>query len=336
MTPVTRQFCTGLCLFLAATWFGSPAKADPTSPGEALSLLSYNVRIDFDGRSWPRREPALKRFLTQRSDDLILFQEASEFMITRYGEFLPDYGLVQGERSDGGSGEQGWYEFVPIFYRSDRLRLVDSGSFWISDTPSVPGSNLENTKFHARVLTWAVFASVSDSRLRLAAANVHIHGKRADDALEIILREMTRCCAGIPTVYAGDFNATADTAFYQAATADDHHGLIDAALYRRGEAPAVTVIGAGQSVPSAATDFKRGGQARRIDYIFTQAAIGVEHYVVHPVSVTGNLFASDHFALSAVLRLARDASADPESAESLRIEGMPGTNRTPQSEAMGQ
>lgn len=31
-------------------------------------------------------------------------------------------------------------EFVPIFYKESKLELVESGNFWLSETPTVPGT----------------------------------------------------------------------------------------------------------------------------------------------------------------------------------------------------
>ena len=30
-------------------------------------------------------------------------------------------------------------EFVPIFYKESKLELIESGNFWLSETPSIPG-----------------------------------------------------------------------------------------------------------------------------------------------------------------------------------------------------
>lgn len=35
-------------------------------------------------------------------------------------------------------------EFVPIFYKSNKLDLLESGSFWLSETPTIPGNLNKN------------------------------------------------------------------------------------------------------------------------------------------------------------------------------------------------
>lgn len=144
----------------------------PTS-GQPISLLSWNIRIDFEGSSWARREPTIQRVLTSQAYDLILIQEASEFMIARYQAILPEHHYIVGERSDGHRGDQDWYEYMPIFYDPKSLTLVSHGSFWVDEDIRNPGGTLDNTKTHGRVVTWSIFKRAQTSQEFLIANSLH-------------------------------------------------------------------------------------------------------------------------------------------------------------------
>ncbi len=48
---------------------------------------------------------------------------------------LPEYDWIGAGRDDG--REEG--EFMPLFYRRDRLRVIRQGTFWLSPTPDSAG-----------------------------------------------------------------------------------------------------------------------------------------------------------------------------------------------------
>lgn len=62
---------------------------------------------------------------------------------------LLDYDWVGVGRRDGEKGG----EFLPVFYRSSRFEAMDSGTFWISETPGVPGSKSWDSAM-PRIVTW--------------------------------------------------------------------------------------------------------------------------------------------------------------------------------------
>ncbi len=44
--------------------------------------------------------------------------------------------LIYFDRDDG--KEEG--EYGPIFYKNSKFKLLDSGYFWLSETPNIPGT----------------------------------------------------------------------------------------------------------------------------------------------------------------------------------------------------
>lgn len=66
--------------------------------------------------------------------------------------YLPDYDWIGVGRDDG--KESG--ELVPILYNRKKFKVVEHGHFWISQTPSTPGSKSWNTAC-TRMCTWGLF-----------------------------------------------------------------------------------------------------------------------------------------------------------------------------------
>ena len=280
-----------LALFSIDACAARPLETQSTEP---MSVLSWNVRVDFDGASWARRKAAVKAVLVGRHYDLVLLQEASEFMVGEYAEILPGHVFVVGERSDGHRGDQGWYEYLPIFHNPLRLERISDGSFWIDEDVENPGGTLENTKAHGRVLSWAIFRERTTG-LEFLAANVHIHGLRSALETSIMQRELKSVADGRPVLLAGDFNFTPDSDGFEKLTTD--FGYTDAGAATGNEA--MTVLNPEQCVLRDPEPCRYGKNPRRIDFIFVSDGLEVERLSLHEGHVSGPAHASDHFALEA-------------------------------------
>ncbi|MCQ4214395.1 endonuclease/exonuclease/phosphatase family protein, partial [Streptomyces longispororuber] len=127
------------------------------------------------------------------------------------------YGWV-GQGRDG--GDRG--EFAAIGYDRERLEALDSGHFWLSDTPDVPGSETWGGCC-TRMVTWV---RLRDLRVggELLAVNTHFDHESAyarERAAELLAARLRVLAPGLPRVVTGDFNAPADDPV--------HAALLDAA-----------------------------------------------------------------------------------------------------------
>lgn len=88
-------------------------------------------------RPWHQRLPPLLDTLTFFSPDVFGLQEVLHHQLVSLTSALSgEYDWVGVGRDDG--REEG--EAVPVFWKSDRMRLVGKEHFWLSKTPEVPGS----------------------------------------------------------------------------------------------------------------------------------------------------------------------------------------------------
>ena len=100
----------------------------------SIKLISFNMRTSWgrDGdNSWPNRRHATAQMLRQEAPDVMGVQEAMQDQLYYIDTECPRYARV-GEDRDGGA-EGG--ETMAVFYLRDRFELLDSGTFWISETP---------------------------------------------------------------------------------------------------------------------------------------------------------------------------------------------------------
>lgn len=263
--------------------------ARPAAPDTAvLRVVSYNLRYDnpADGpNAWPYRIDRIAAFVRFYEPDVLGVQEALRSMLDSLQVRLPDYRWVGVGRTDGRDGG----EFSAIFYRTDRLELLESRTFWLSPTPEVPGSRGWDAALE-RICTWARFRDRRTGRT-FFVFNTHFDHEGTQARLEsarLLHRVIAEHARTAPVLLTGDFNTTEDTPPYRALTAD---GLLHDARYRAENGhygPRTTWNGFERLVPG-----------RRIDFIFVTADVRVlRHAILVDLDEQGR-FASDHLPVLA-------------------------------------
>ena len=104
-----------------------------------FKIMSYNIRYDNAGDSinqWSNRQEKMNALLKKYSPDLACFQEALSNQVNDLQNFLPDFNYYGVGRDDGKTKG----EFSPVFYNKIKFEFIDGNTFWLSETPNVPGS----------------------------------------------------------------------------------------------------------------------------------------------------------------------------------------------------
>jgi endonuclease/exonuclease/phosphatase family metal-dependent hydrolase len=263
------------------------AGAQPT-PREPLTVMSFNIRYGTakDGdNAWPLRRAMLFDLIREQDADVIGLQEALAFQIDEIVAAVPAYATVGVGRDDGGARG----EFSSILVRKSRFRVAEAGTFWFSDTPSVPGSiSWGNTI--TRICTWVRLID-RDGR-GLFVYNVHLdhQSQPSREASTRLLgdRVVSRSFPNDPVIIAGDFNVGEKNP----ALATLIGPFVDTyRVVRPSETPAGTFTG-----------FKFGNvDGEKIDYILVQPRTEVIHADILRFS-RDQKYPSDHFPVIARVR----------------------------------
>ena len=103
-----------------------------------LKICSYNLRMDTprDGiNAFFNRTPLIAEKLAEYQPDVIGFQEVRPPMRRWLEENLEGYTII-----GTGRGADFLNEANVIAYRTDKFLTMSLDTFWLSDTPYVPGS----------------------------------------------------------------------------------------------------------------------------------------------------------------------------------------------------
>ncbi len=123
---------------------------EQTAENYVAKIMSFNVQTE-NGTTVPMeiRSDMLRDLIDEYMPDSIGMQEVTTKWrsVMDSTVFNQSYASVGEPRTAGG-------EANPIYYRTDKFELIDSGTFWLSDTPDVVGSAIEGCNY-PRICTWA-------------------------------------------------------------------------------------------------------------------------------------------------------------------------------------
>ncbi len=273
---------------------GAPQGAKKTSAqAPTLAVMTFNVRYGTarDGENdWAHRRAFFFDTIRAADPDVIGFQEALAFQVKEACAELPGYQVVYACREDG--KEKG--ESCAILFRGARLSLDESGTFWLSDTPEIVGSNTWKAAC-VRICTW-VRLTEKQSHRSFYVFNTHLDHVREEARVKgiglILERIDARGHKDEPVILTGDFNAGEETP--AARLAAEHLSDTYRAVHPRGAA--------GDEPAGTFNNFKNQKDGEKIDYIFVTPGTPVEAAEIVRTTREGRN-ASDHFAVTARVRM---------------------------------
>lgn len=278
-----------LAALLSAFLSPQAASAEEARP---LRVMTFNVRYPADdgANAWPHRRAILARTVAEADPDVIgtqeLFREQGDDLVTA----LPQYRWFGLDRRGGHADEH-----MGIFYRADRMSVLQQGMFWLSATPMVAGRATWGETL-PRMVNWALFERAADHR-RFYLLDTHFAHRDEDErarerSAALIAAWIAKLPADIPVVLTGDFNAGPDTR---------PHGILTDALTDTYEAAAE------RRGPQGTYHDFTGVPAARIDWILVRNLVPLRTTTV-TTSADGR-YPSDHFPVVADLAWAGGPAA---------------------------
>lgn len=249
---------------------------------QELSLMSYNIKLDYPkegATSWENRKPMFIGQLQFYEPDVFGVQEALPNQMKDIDSLLPNYSFVGVGRDDGKN--QG--EFSAIFYNNKKVKVMESSTFWLSESPNKPSVGWDAAL--NRICTYALFKDIK-TKEKFLVFNTHFDHvgmeARANSAKLIIEKIKEINTKKLPVFLMGDFNLEPETAPIQ---------FIKTILDDSKEASL--------AIPFGPTGTFNGFEfdkpvTRRIDYIFiSKNNIKVNKYAVFSDNANLN-YPSDH------------------------------------------
>ena len=272
--------------------------------GLDVRIMSFNIRYGSAGdgeNRWPNRREMVFDVIRDRHSDVVGLQEALRFQIDEIRNAVREYGEIGVAREDGRIDG----EYSAILYRADRFGIAEAGTFWLSDTPEVAGSNHWGNAC-VRICTWARLIEHTSGKA-FYVFNTHLDHRsqpsREKSAVLLAQRIQSRNHKD-PVVLTGDFNA------------GENNPVI---TYLKGQTAVESSDGSEAKTPVPMVDtfrvlhpdvgdvrtghaFKGTRRGNKIDYVFVPPGAKVLEAQILYDNIDGR-YPSDHYPVIARLRL---------------------------------
>jgi len=287
--------------------------SDPAS----LTVMTFNIRYDeeADGRrAWPYRRDAVLQTIRAHDPDLLGLQEPTAGQWQDFVAGLPAlsaFGLSGADSEDGASHGG--------FFRAGRFAPLDSGVFWLSDTPSSPYSISWPNDWGPRACSWvALEDDAAGEQIVFASTHLDTNAGAWLPSARVLHAELDVVARGRPVVLVGDFNCAAGSDAHRYLTRDAgfRDGWLEAGHADAGvltfngfvpitelpDDPEARQRWLGASTPSGM--FAGAGDNYRIDWILLRGAV-VAREVRIDTRLPNGVLPSDHYPVIARIEYAR-------------------------------
>ncbi len=260
---------------------------------EPLPVMSFNVRYGTakDGDFvWENRKDAACAMILDKHPAVFGVQEALDFQLTYFEEHCPGYRFVGVGREDG--LHEG--EHMAVFYDSNRIELLQWGTYWLSETPFQPSLGWDAAC--RRTATWTLLKDKATDR-QFYFVNTHLDhvGKEARRRGLLLLVERIGAMNpdGYPMILTGDMNVYPD---------DPCLNELRTLMQDSRQTAKVT------DNDQTWHDWGKVTGNPPIDYVFYAGFQGCDKFEVVREPYGGIAYVSDHYPVMATLRFDKPAA----------------------------
>jgi endonuclease/exonuclease/phosphatase family metal-dependent hydrolase len=252
---------------------------------EKIKVTSFNLRIAARGDGvnyFDNRLPRIVEFMNREKPDIIGFQEVNTHMKDLLNASLCDYVLIGCGRDKDRSGES-----ALIGYRKDRFELLSFEHFWLSATPTIPGSKYGFDQSIYPRITSAALLKLRTASTPFWFVNTHLDHKgklaRVFGAMQILQFVSSKA---EPCVITGDFNASPDSPEIKLLVENQEYSIVEATA----------------RINHTFHDFSPNLR-EKIDYIFTSLKCDPDEASCYEDEPVDGVYLSDHIPVTAFIEI---------------------------------
>ena len=295
IASLTRCLIVGIIMMASAA-----AAAEEPDRSPPIKVMSFNIRYGAakDGdNDWDNRKNLVAETIQVFDPDLLGLQECLDFQ----GEFLQEqlhgYTFHGVGRQDGSKSG----EYVPVMFKTSRFELLNSGHYWLSETPEVPGSKSWDSSL-PRMVSWVRLQDKYDPDSEpFVFANAHFDHKGREarhQSAKLMWRRHIRSKPEEAVILAGDFNSGEDSDPYNALVRGEGQRI-------EGDSPILDtyrVVHPERSEKEATfTKWIGNREGLRIDWILHSKSFTTLNASINYTNDNGR-HPSDHYPIEAILR----------------------------------
>lgn len=256
---------------------------------QQFNVATFNIRQKNNsdiGNMWDDRKNAVTNLIKFHEFDIFGIQEGFIEQLNDMQTNLPDFSYIGVGRDDG--KQKG--EYSAIFYNKNRYTVLNSGTFWLSETDiTTPNKGWDAAL--PRICTWGIFKDRKNGK-KFIFMNTHfdhIGVVARKESAKLILQKAKEFAKDLPLILTGDFNVNQqDEAYLTLANSGVVQDVYNLTAFKY--EPNSTFNGWGKTI-------KESGL---IDHIFVTKPFKVRKFGILTDTYMGK-FPSDHFPVFAEL-----------------------------------
>ena len=291
-------FLLAIALITQSQLLHAQEKSSEPAVKTPIKVMSFNIRYGAanDGDNhWKHRSYLVAETIDMFDPDLLGTQEVLKFQAEFLKKKFPEYGFHGVGRQDG--TENG--EYVPVMYRKERFQLVDSGHYWLSETPEIAGSKSWDSSL-PRMVSWVEVSDRKNGGEKFVFINTHFDHRGETARLEsarLIRKQAEELMKkNVPFIITGDFNTTEDGQPYKelvTGTGGNNIPIVDS--YRN------TFLER-SDLESTSSRWTGNRSGSRIDWVLHSRDFTTLQSVINYTNEKGR-YPSDHYPVQAIVRL---------------------------------
>lgn len=276
-------------IFVLALIACSSSKDDNENKNDSqnlsITVMSYNILTDdrTGENSWDSRKAGALAMLDSIAPDLIGMQEVKPSQKAFFDANLKNYQALGIPRDNSGL----WSEYNNIYYRSDKYTVLETNTFWLSETPDVMSKGWDAEYY--RICTYGKFQiNGTDKTFFLFNTHMPLTVEAEKNATTLLISKIKEIAGDNAIVFVtGDFNMTPEDS-----------NIISFAQYcnnTRTQFP--------NDINYYIPTFNHFGKTMSfIDYVWYRNSIPKSYNVIHK-SWAGIKYISDHYPITGVFAI---------------------------------
>ncbi len=275
---VKEKIVAFFLIMVSLLGFIVPQKGVYQSEEGLTRVMSFNIRCG----EYYERANIVPEIIEEYLPDTVGVQECTYQWYKKLTRSLEDYAFV-GVGRDTGDLSVNCGEISGILYKKDKYNLIDSGTFWLSETSDEVSFGWDAAC--RRVCTWVVLEEKETGK-QLAHVNTHLDHVGAEartNGLKMVTDKAESF--DIPTVVTGDFNFNKYSGLY--------NQMVATSLNDTSETASIKMSG------KTFHAYNGGESGTPIDFVLTNGKITeVKNYVIVR-DLINNIYTSDHYPIYA-------------------------------------
>ena len=277
---ILNYFIIAMTFINVITFGSTPERASryDITDEETVRIMSYNVRYG----EYEDRFRIVPQLIGDNMPDSVGIQECTYQWYLTIKAFLPEYEFI-GVGRDTGDKSKDCGEMSAVLYRKDKYKLIDSGTFWVSETPDEVSFGWDAVC--RRICTWVILENKKTGE-RYVHVNTHLdhEGELARVNGSKMVSEFALSFS-MPTVLTGDFNLKKNTDLY--------NGIIATGLRDTQDMAEISEYG------KTFHAYNGGKEGDPIDFIFVNDRINTVFKYKIVRTKYGGKYSSDHYPIYA-------------------------------------